>query len=135
MIREESGFIALISAIIISALLLTLAVTIGLTGIFGRFNILDSESKERSLALAEACADTVILKLSVDQDYVLTAADHNITVIGSDTCNIVSISPVPPRSFPITIQTQGVINKSYSNLIVVIDADYAIVSWKEVNHF
>jgi len=134
MINQQSGFIALISAIIISVLLLTIAVTIGMTGIFGRFNVLDSESKERSAALAEACADTAILKLSIDQDYVLTSADHNISIIGTDTCDIYSL-PNTPRTFPITIQTQGIVNKSYTNLIVIIDADYSIASWEEVAHF
>jgi len=133
MINQQSGFIALISAIIISVLLLIIAVTIGMTGIFGRFNILDSESKERSSALAEACADMAILKLSGNKDYVLIDPDdHNIPV-GSDTCDIYALST--PRTFPITIQTRGVINKSYTNLIVVIDSDFTIVSWKEVPTF
>jgi len=133
---NQDGFVALISAIIISVMLLIIAVTIGMTGIFGRFNVLDSESKERSIGLAEACVDTAILKLSIDKDYLLIPADHSIPIIGSDTCNIVSILPISiPRNFPITIQTQAIVNKSYTNLVVVIDSDYAIVSWEEESSF
>ena len=131
----QQGFVALISAIIISALLLTITITMGMTGIFSRFNVLDSESKERSSALAEACADEAIMKLASDKDYKLVSPDDHNIAVGSDTCDIVSLSPATPRSFPITIQTRGVINKSYTNLVVTINSDYGIDSWEEVSNF
>ena len=129
--NHNSGFIALISAIIISVLLLVITVTVSMTGILARFSVLDAESKERSIALAEACADNAILKLATNIDYALLATDHNIPV-GSDTCDIVSISPAPPRSGLITIKTQGIFNKAYTNIKAVIDSDdFTISSWGE----
>lgn len=131
---SNGGYIAIVSAIVISVLILAVTLTLGFTGFFGRFNILDAESKERSSALAEACADNAILKLSNDKDYVLVAADHTIAV-GTDTCNIVSFSPNPPRIGSITIKTQAIVNKAYTNLIVVVDSSFNIVSWQEAPTF
>ena len=131
--KNNKGFIALMSAIIISFVLIVITVTIGMTSFFGRVNVLDTELKERSSALAEACVDTAILKLSTNQDYLLVPADHSITVTGSDTCDIFSLSPTPPRTFPITIKTQAKINnKVYTNFVIIIDSDYNIVSWDEI---
>jgi len=130
-IYQQKGFIALTSAIIISVLLLAITVSLGFSGFFTRLNILDSESKERSVALAEACIDTAILKLANSTDYVLVSADHVIPV-GTDTCNIISLAPNPSRSFPITIQTQACINKSVTNLEVIIDDNLDITSYKEL---
>src|SRR5260221_6266642 len=106
MISKQKGFIALMSAIIISVLLLAITLSLSFSGYFTRFNIVDSESKERSSALGESCGDAAILKLISNKDYVLTASDHAIPV-GTDACNIYSISPNPPRSGAITILTQS----------------------------
>lgn len=128
--QMQNGFIALISAIIISALLLIITIATSMTGIFGRFNILDSESKERSTALAEACADTAILEI--------TTAVYSIDKIifvgpsSADRCKIISSLENQPIVSETTITTQAIINKAYTNLIVVIDSNYNIISWDEV---
>lgn len=124
--NRQTGFIALISAIIISVLLLTITFTVSMTGLWGRFNILDAESKERSSNLAEACADIAILNLAQSQPQPL-----NPVHVESDECNIVSITPGSQT----TIKTQAIINKAYTNLVVVINSDYSIVSWNEVLNF
>ena len=133
-VKDQSGYIALMSAIIISVLLLVITVSLGLNGFFGRLNILDSESKERGVGLAEACADTAILKLANNLDYTLVPADHLIPV-GSDTCDIFSINPTPPRTSSVTIKTQAIINKATTNLLIVVDSnDFTITSWDECSN-
>ena len=67
--HSERGFIALISALIISAILLIALVASNLTGFYSRFNILDSELKERSNATADACADIALLQFALDPMY------------------------------------------------------------------
>jgi hypothetical protein len=122
-LQSEQGFIALISAILISVLLLAITLTISFSGYFARFNVLDSESKERSSALAEGCADTAILDLSLSQNL------PRAVTIGSDTCTIVQETPSLP------IKTQASVNKAWTNLQVTVDADYNVVSWEEVPNF
>ena len=123
MSEKPRGFIALISAIIIAAILLLVTVSGGLIGIHSRFNILDSESKERSLALADACIDTLLIQLSV-----ASAVTPGTYPVGSDSCQILSNS----RPY----QVQGIFNNTYTNVRVSVDPDtFAITSWEEVANF
>lgn len=123
---KNSGYIALISAIIISVILMLIVLGTGLTGFSGRFNILDSEWKERSTALAEGCLDTARLKLAVDPSYTVTTPE-TIT-IGSGTCQIISVSSAWPK----TIVTQAKPNNIYTNLTVVVPDATNITSWQEL---
>ena len=121
--HKPKGFIALVSAIIIAAILLLVTVSGGLIGIYSRFNILDSESKERSLALADACIDTLLSQLSM-----ASAVTPGSYPVGSDTCQILS------NSSP--YQVQGIFNNAYTNVEVSIDPDtFAVTSWEEVANF
>ena len=134
--QPQQGFIALMSAIVISVLLLAITLTLGLTGFFGRFNVLDSESKERSIALAEACGDSAILKLSQNVSYIPSPAFNFATqtggenvMVNSDKCVIVSVDTSGTLK---TIKTQAVINKAYTNLRIIIDTSaFTIQSWDE----
>ncbi len=130
--KKSSGFIALISAIIISVVLLLVVVNISLTGFYNRYNILDSELKKRSDALAEACADTAIIKLSNDLNYNLVSIDHAIP-IGTNKCDIYSINPNPPRSGNITIVTKANYNNTYYSTFQIIlnSTNMSVVSWQE----
>ncbi len=131
-LQTQSGYIALMSAIIISILLLAITVNLGFNGFFGRFNILDSESKERSSALAEACVDTAVLNLA--QGSTPSPLPANISV-GSESCKIFSVQYDTPVLDQATIKTQAVINKAHTNLQVIINNNFEIISWKECPTF
>lgn len=120
--KHQNGFIALTSAIIISVLLLAITVGLGFSSFFTRFNILDSEFKERSLALAEACIDTAILNLAKG----LTTTGS--VAVGTDDCEIISVNGN-------TIQTQACVNKATTNLQVTTNSDFEIVTQEELPHF
>ena len=53
----QDGYIALISVIIISLLLITVITALSTINYFSRYNILENEYKERSSGLAEGCVD------------------------------------------------------------------------------
>jgi hypothetical protein len=55
--------------IIISFVLLLVAMTLSFTGFFTRFDILDSENKKRSDALADACLDSARLEIALDNTF------------------------------------------------------------------
>jgi hypothetical protein len=117
--KQPKGFIALISSIIIAAILLLVVVEGSLSSIYSRMNSLDAESKERSVALADACVDALLLRISNGQTIQGTVA------VGSDTCQITN------SSSPYKIQ--AVYNTAYTNLLVGIDPDtLTILSWSEV---
>lgn len=126
---RSGGYIALISVIIISVLLMLIVVGTSQIGFNNRFNILDSEFKEQSVALAEACIDTARLRLSVDETY--SADTPEIILIESGECQIVCVDDIWPK----TIAVQANPHDIYTNLLVVIeDADQleAPNSWTEV---
>ena len=126
-LNPQSGYIALMSAIIISVLLLAITVSLGFSGFFVRLNIVDSESKERSSALAEACADQAILNFTQGSSVAVT--DFLVGPDASDKCNIISVTSNGNQT---TIKTQAYPNKAYTNLKVVIDSnDFSIISWDE----
>ena len=62
--RSSPGYIALTSAIITSVLIMIIVFAMSGAAILNRSDILDATHKERSLALAEACAEVALLKLS-----------------------------------------------------------------------
>ena len=64
MTHYPRGYIALISAIIISVVLLGLATAIGQSTFFSRFNALNREYKRISLGLAESCVHAALSKIS-----------------------------------------------------------------------
>src|SRR5260221_11521416 len=99
-LNNESGFIALISAIIISLILITITVILNLAGYFGRFNILDAEYKETSIGLAEASVDTAILEISKGN----TVAANTAVPIGSYQCPLISVTlPAPAFIKPLPV--------------------------------
>ncbi len=121
--KSNNGFVALMSAIIISVVLLLLATSLSLTGFYDRSNILDRELKEKSSALAEACVDTAILKLANDPTY---SGNEIITVSGGETCRIESISGG-------TIISKANYNNTYfTNLEVDVDSNFSVTRWEEV---
>src|SRR4029078_13703994 len=125
-IKADSGFIALVSAIIISVVLLLITTSLDLSGFYNRANILDWELKEKSSALAEACADIVLLRLAQNAGYL---GGENVTVSGNDTCAISPSSPQNPRIFHI----QAALQSYQTNLNITIDIPTVeVIKWEEL---
>lgn len=125
--KKNSGYIALISAIIISIVLLTVVSSVSVGGFFGRFNILDSEYKEISSGLAEACLEIAIITLANNENY----SGGETFPIGDEGCDIISITP---STWPKTVKLQGIYKNAYTNLIVVLSnsGEISVTSWREV---
>ncbi|MDE2399791.1 MAG: hypothetical protein KGL67_02160 [Patescibacteria group bacterium] len=121
--KNNKGFVALMSAIIISVVLLLITTNLSLTGFYDRSNILDSELKDRSSALAEACVDTAILNMVQGTTYIGSVN------VGADTCTIQSVTGSNQK----TILIQAKYSNYYTNLKVVANTvDGSIVSWQEI---
>ena len=123
-----AGFIALTSVIIISAILLVVAVSGSLSGIFERFNALDAELKNRSLAAANACVEEARLLLAGDQSYAGTA---RYTLNSLDSCRV-TVSGSSPK----LLMVEATSSDAVTNLLVTVDINtLGITSWQEVGHF
>ena len=128
-IKTNAGFIALMSTVIISVILLLIAVNLSQTSFFGRFNILDAELKEKSSALAEACADTALLKLVNNPSYFPPAGGESVSVDGND-CIIESVSLSIPKIINVQTDYKNYITKF--KIEVDPSDDMAVVSWEEI---
>lgn len=131
--NKNGGFVALVSAVIISLVLLTLIVGTGERGFSSRFNILNSELKAMSSGLAEACVETAILKLAENDTYTINPATPEWIPVGDQGCEI---SSVDPSVNPIVINTHATSSPivAHTKLEVKIDrpAPFIINSWQEI---
>ena len=127
--ENQRGFVALISIIIISAMLLVLVVTLETASFFQRFDALDAENKRVSLGLAEACVSAA--QLLIAQGTPSNSELPKVTVDSSDaqkTCRICKTTAAG------AIATRAVYNGAYSNLSVTINTtpgSYAVTAWTE----
>lgn len=123
--RALRGYIALTSAIIISMLIMTIIFSISLAGYFSRSNVLISEYKDASLALAEGCAEKALLKYAEDNSYV----GNEIITINPGQCMIL---PIEISGNNKIVKTKAVVQSATSNIKVIFNgADGTIVSWEE----
>ena len=147
---NDSGFVALISVVLISAIVVVMLFTANVSSFYSRFDILDSEYKYISLKLASSCANVALLSLAQNYQYDIKTDPLYKSGIGlpvktyADDCYIKSIEPQPPRlqSFTnITVFTQGIHKNTFSNLkveailsdisSVATTSNIKIVSWTE----
>lgn len=129
-LSHSGGFAALMIVIILSLILILVSTLLSQSGFFTRQILSESEFKERSLALAEACADNARLKLANLPTYV---GDETLTITGTDTCDIKIIDPL---ANPIIIKTRAVYRESVTNLVVEVNpSNMNVLSWKEVASF
>jgi|GEM_PF-3523471 len=94
---SQNGFIALVSTLIISAVLLSLMFTTSTASFYARFDALASEYKRTALGLAESCANAGLLKIAQNYDY-STTTDQNYVPgkgvrvdVGEQSCYIQNI--------------------------------------------
>lgn len=126
--NNHPGYIALISVLIISAVLIVLAVSISTISYFSRFNVLDMEYKKRSNALAKGCLNITLFNLSKDINYMSTESIG----VNSESCKIFSVRHDAPVVGHITIQTKATVQNAVTNLQIIVDENLNLISWEEL---
>jgi hypothetical protein len=128
-IKKNKGFLALMSAIIISVILLLIATNLSFVGFYTRFNILDTEMKERSSALADSCIDAAQVKLTENSSY---AGNVSINV-SENTC---FIGPITISGTEKIFTARGIFGNSYTNLKVHLNSTtFQVVSVEEITTY
>jgi hypothetical protein len=131
--KSSNGYIALMSVIIISLLLITITAALSQANYFSRLNILQDEFKTTSDNLATACVNYARAKLMADPNNY--SGNEPSIPVGADTCSVIAVLPTG-NNWPKTIKTQGVYPKnqaeeSYTNLTVVLNSNFSVNSWQE----
>lgn len=70
-LNNNDGFVALISAMLMAAVLLTLAAGAGRASFWARFGSLDYENKKIALAAARGCVDQALLGIASGEAVIL----------------------------------------------------------------
>lgn len=127
-VEQQRGFILLISAVIIAAVLTAVVFAVSFRGFYTRFDLLDNENKERSLALAEACGQLAVLKRVQNSSY----AGNEALSVGSESCKVRPVL-VPGD---IVIETTASVSGAFSNVTIDLDpVTLNVKRWREVPEF
>ncbi len=117
--QPQRGFIALMSMIILSFVLLDVTMTANTSSMFARLNTLNSEYKRISLGLAESCVNKALLTIAENYSYT-PAPGGDVILVGSNFCTIKELTygPEDPLTYQkvATIKTEGEYRGAFSNI-------------------
>lgn len=119
--QREGGYIALMTTVVISVVLLVFISQAAFTGWYTRFTVLGTEAKEQASALAEGCSDQALTR--VISDVTGTWAQNGVDVTmpgGAGTCHIYPVQFNSPSGY-VTVKTQAVVRGAYANLTLAQD--------------
>ena len=126
--KATRGYVAIMSALIITAIIVVMMIGLGQVAYLNRANVSEAHFKEKSRALSEACVNTAFLKLVSSSSY---TGNETITV-ASDTCQIVA---VVTSSTGRIITTQGRFQNSYTNFrVTVATSTVEVIGWEETQN-
>ncbi len=105
------GFIALMSVVVISSVLLLLVTEGSFSGFTSRINSLNHEFKNQSEALAEACVQQALLEYAHNSSFVGNASS---SVTASEECYVGSMSRVSSNPALLTFTAQAASHNAYT---------------------
>jgi len=127
--KNSSGLIAIVTAIILSFLIILVATVLGSSALFSRSNDVDFLSKQSSYFLARSCLDQALLELAGNSDY----SGNEVIAIDSYQC---TINPVETSGSNKIIKATATVNSAVTNLkLTVVSTTFATVSLEEVSSF
>lgn len=126
--NKNGGYIALMTSIFISIILLTITVKQNSLGWDTSFNILMSESKQQSETLAHNCVNIAIASF-LNNSYEVNTSEH----ITGECINFPILDNNPSNGF-IKIKITSIVKNSYTNIEAVADKNQKmkIISYKEI---
>lgn len=116
--KAEQGLVAITSLLIISAVVLSVAISVSLLGVGGAQNSLTYKKGVETLKIAESCVEEGLLRLRDDVNYsggTLQVGGGSCTIMVSGTgsnrtLNVTGRLPGPPsyeRSIEVTVRRAG----------------------------
>ncbi len=125
----KNAYIALVSALVISALLIMTVFSVSGGAFLSNLSVLDAEAKKQSASLAAGCVDAGLLRLA--NNPADTAA--GTISIGSGFCTVVEVRVNVPAFGQATILAKATVRQAVTNLKVVVNMeDFSRVSREEI---
>ncbi len=116
--NKEAGYVALLSTIIIGAILLVLTIEAGQSGFYTRFMVLGNEAKEQSRVLAIGCSAQAIGLVMSD---ITWTGNATTTDSAAGSCYVLPLQKNYPLSDQMTIRIQSTVRGSVTNLVLIYD--------------
>lgn len=130
--NNQEGFIALISILIIGAIVLVISIGLSLRSIGETDMSLSEQESHKALALANLCVEQALMKLEA----ILNYAGNESIIIGSESCAIRPISG--SGNLNRIVETQSTVSgytKKIKAVVSQISPTMKITSWEEVSNF
>lgn len=83
----KRGYVAIVSALILTALLSIIALALSYSALFTRYDTQILNARKNSKFLAESCLQIALLKLAASSTY----AGNELETVGSSTCQIFAV--------------------------------------------
>jgi len=130
--KNQKGFIALISVLIVGAVVLVVSIGVSLRSV-GESNMsLGEQESHRALALANLCAEQALMKLESSLNY----GGNESIIIGDESCDILTVGGA--GNLARTVKTLSAVS-GYTRRIKVevsrISPTMQISSWESVGSF
>lgn len=126
-VNTQRGFIALISSIILSMILLALTVHVSSGNFSARTNALHTEFKSISVALARSCGQTALLRLSQEYWYI-PKEDGDVVTIDDQRCTIKEINHGTEDSITHTKKVMIIIESSYRGAFTTLYTEVIMIN-------
>lgn len=115
--NNQSGFVALLSTIVIGAVLLVMTIEAGKSGFYTSFLVLGNEAKEQSRLLALECGNRSLATLVS-----ATVSIENSAIVNEiGFCKVHEIKKEYPSKEYVTMIVQGAVRDSVTNLELVYE--------------
>ncbi|MDI6734319.1 MAG: hypothetical protein QMD50_02390 [Patescibacteria group bacterium] len=110
---KQKGFIAIITSVIVTAIVTVIALTLSGSNFIGRFNAANFETKDLSREIAKGCLEFARLKLASG-----AYAGNETTTISSYACHIF---PIETTATATLIKANAVIDNKESDLMLTVN--------------
>lgn len=130
--QNHTGIIALMTVLLMGAILLLVTIGISLRSRISGNMTIDQQLSAESMRLATSCMEYALLQLSTDTDY---AGDETLTV-GTESCIIEPVET--PADQMRTVKTSGTVDGFVQRIKVEITdvrSPMVIGSWEKVGSF
>ena len=130
---KQHGFIALISVLMLSVVLLAAVISLAQYSMISRYALLTLEQKEVSVSLAQACVQ--VARIAIVNDPLYQTQNH-VVPLGNARCFIDHIFPQTPSSAKSRVETTASSSGATTNLRVEINTSSgAVTKMEEIPNF
>lgn len=127
--KTARGFAALVSVLIISAILVALTLTVSTSSLFTRADLLDTENKAAATNLARGCVEAALLKYAENKAYTPPEGGERVVVEEGSECVILSLTQSENE---LRITTSAVVRAAHTLLVATAVPNEKSISVREV---